>query len=200
MARIADPPARTYRSRLRADQARETRDRILDATVRVMAGGLASTSIPAVAREAGVSVPTVYRHFRTKGDLLAAVYPHVARRAGIDDGMEPRTLDELREGLRRVFERIDAMDDLARAAMASPGADEVRHATMPSRLARIRRLVDAVAPALPAEDRARLVRLLVIVTSSSSLRVWRDHLGASVDEAVADIDWLLRVAIARNDR
>lgn len=200
MARIADPPARTYRSRLRADQARETRDRILDATVRVMAGGLASTSIPAVAREAGVSVPTVYRHFRTKGDLLAAVYPHVARRAGIDDGMEPRTLGELREGLRRVFERIDAMDDLARAAMASPGADEVRHATMPSRLARIRRLVDAVAPALPAEDRARLVRLLVIVTSSSSLRVWRDHLGASVDEAVADIDWLLRVAIARNDR
>ena len=47
-----------------------------------MASGLASLSIPAVAREAGVSVPTVYRHFGTKDDLLAAVYPHVARGSG----------------------------------------------------------------------------------------------------------------------
>jgi hypothetical protein len=67
--------SRVYGSPLRVHQAEETRERILDATVRVMARGLTSVSIPAGAREAGVSVPTIYRHFGTKTDLLAAVYP-----------------------------------------------------------------------------------------------------------------------------
>jgi len=37
---------------------------------------------------------------------------------------------------------------------------------------------------------------MLILTSSSSLRIWRDHLGSSVDEAADDIDWILRTAIA----
>ena len=65
---------------LRAAQAQATRARILEATVAVMARGVASVSIPAVAREAGVSVPTVYRHFATKRDLLTSVFPHVLHR------------------------------------------------------------------------------------------------------------------------
>ena len=51
MTRIANTAAtREYRSELRAQQADETRARILDATGRVMAGGITTISIPAVAR------------------------------------------------------------------------------------------------------------------------------------------------------
>src|SRR5574338_640141 len=114
-------PSRAYRSELREAQAEATRGRILDAAMRVIAGGLAGVSVPAVAREAGVSVPTIYRHFRTKGDLLAAVYPHAARRTGLDGIPDPRSLDELRTMIRAVIDRLDALDDLSRAAMASPG-------------------------------------------------------------------------------
>ncbi len=58
------------------------RSRILDATGPLMARGVARASpIPAVAREAGVWVPTVYRHFATKQQLIEAIYPHVMRRA-----------------------------------------------------------------------------------------------------------------------
>ena len=71
-----DARSRPYRSELREEQAESTRSRILDATMRVMGRGVASLSIPAVAREAGVSTPTVYRHFGTKHDLLDALYPH----------------------------------------------------------------------------------------------------------------------------
>lgn len=195
MTRIATN-VRPYRSELRAQQAEETRVRILDATLRVMAGGVASMSIPAVAREAGVSVPTIYRHFNTKADLLKEMYPHVARRAGFDGIPDPRTLGDVRDGVRAIFDRLDALDDLARAAIASPGAEEVRLSMMPDRYDRIHRLGDSIEPKLSKADHDRIARLLLILTSSAALRTWRDHLGSSVDEAADDVDWIVRAAIA----
>lgn len=196
MTRIANRGGRTYRSQLRAQQAEETRARILDATGRVMAGGLAFVSIPQVAREAGVSVPTIYRHFPTKHDLLAAVYPHAARRAGLEELVIPRSMDELRAGLRAYFERTDSFGDLARAAMASPAADEVRRLNMPDRLAMFRRIADSIEPRPQEADRDRIARLLVVLTASSALRMWRDQLGSSVEEAADDVDWAIRAVIA----
>jgi AcrR family transcriptional regulator len=181
---------------LRAAQAQATRARILEATVSVMARGVASVSIPAVAREAGVSVPTVYRHFGTKRNLLAAVFPHVLRRAGLDDLVPPRSIDELGHGVRALFERIDSAGDLARAAAASPAADEVRRVDMPTRLEMSRRLADSIVPKLTPGDRDRIARLLTILISASALRVWRDHLGSTVEEAANDIDWVISAAIA----
>lgn len=195
MTRLANK-ARPYRSDLRAEQAEGTRARILDAALRVMTTGVASLSIPAVAREAGVSVPTVYRHFGTKAELLAAMYPHAARRSGLDRLALPTSIGDLRPSLRAFFEHVDAMGDMERAAMASPIADEVRHATMKGRFERIRRIGDTIDPPLSKADQDRITRLLVILTSSGSLRMWRDHLGSSVDEAVDDIDWFLKAAIA----
>jgi AcrR family transcriptional regulator len=201
MTRIARQRTRAYRSELREEQTEETRARILDATIRVMATGLASLSVPAVAREAGVSVPTVYRHFRTKRELLAALYPHAAHKAGLDSIADPRSLDELRPMIRAVLERLDNLDDLSRAAMASPVASEVRHATMPTRLQRIRRLTDSIEPKLRKADRDRITRLIAVLMTSSSLRMWRDHLGLSVDEVANEIDWVVRAAIfAINER
>jgi AcrR family transcriptional regulator len=196
MTRIANKRARPYRSELRAQQAEETRGRILDATVRVMARGLVTLSIPDVAREAGVSVPTVYRHFRTKHDLVAAVYPHVAARAGINQPQPPGTVEELREGVRSYFASLDALDDAARAAMAGPASDEIRRITMPNRVAIWRRFVDSIEPAPSEADRDRITRLLTVLTSSASQRMWNDHLGASVDQAADDIEWVIRAAVA----
>jgi AcrR family transcriptional regulator len=199
MTRIVPRPRRAYRSELREEQTEDTRARILDATMSVIATGLASLSVPAVAREAGVSVPTIYRHFRTKRELLAAVYPHAARKAGLDTIADPRSLDELRPMIRALLERLDNLDDLSRAAMASPAASEMRHATMPTRYQRIRRLADSIEPKLRKADRDRITRLLVVVTESSSLRMWRDHLGLSVDEVAKEVDWIVRAAIAASN-
>jgi AcrR family transcriptional regulator len=157
-----------------------------------MARGLAHVSIPAVAREAGVSVPTIYRHFATKHDLLAAVYPHVIRRAGLDEVVVPGSMDELRQGLGAYFERTDSLGDLARAAMASPASDDVRRLNIPRRLAAFRRVADSIEPKPSEVNRDRIARLLVILTASSALRLWRDQLGSSVDEAADDVDWVLR--------
>ena len=198
MTRIANSGrrGRTYSSQLRAQQAQETRARILDATGPLMARGVASLSIPAVAREAGVSVATVYRHFATKQQLIEAIYPHVMRRAAINQPPPPGSISELRDGVRWYLVHLNSLDDQARTVMASGAADEVRRAGMPNRVAVFRGLADSVEPKLRDSDRDRLARILVVLTQSASLRMWHDHLGLSIDEVAEEIDWLVKAAIA----
>lgn len=204
MSRIATTTGRGYASPLRAEQAEETRSRILDATVRVMAAGAASLSVPAVAREAGVSVPTVYRHFGTKADLLAAIYPHLAQRAAIGEFPEPTTPDEFHRMVLNIWGRLESLGDEARAAMTSLPAEEARRLQMPARLAMSRRFAAAVAPGAGPADRERIARVMLVLFSSASMRAWRDYLGVSVAEAADDVDWVLRSLVAattaRNDR
>jgi AcrR family transcriptional regulator len=62
----------------RAAMAAHTRARILDACAALLARG--ELTVPAVARAANVSVPTVYRHFSDKQALVRATARHVRAR------------------------------------------------------------------------------------------------------------------------
>ncbi|MFJ1891549.1 MULTISPECIES: TetR/AcrR family transcriptional regulator [unclassified Streptomyces] len=67
------PTARTEATRL------AHRERLLDAARQLLAeGGYPATSISALARRAGVATGSVYNHFASKQELLAAVFRHVA--------------------------------------------------------------------------------------------------------------------------
>jgi AcrR family transcriptional regulator len=66
---------RTYDATRRREQAQENRARVLDAArARFLADGYTATTIPGVARDAGVSVQTVYKAFGNKAGLLKAVF------------------------------------------------------------------------------------------------------------------------------
>ena len=58
---------------LRADAARN-RDTLLAAATRAFASAEAEPSMRAIAREAGVGIATLYRHFPTRESLVDAVY------------------------------------------------------------------------------------------------------------------------------
>jgi AcrR family transcriptional regulator len=65
---------RAYTSQLRADQALQTRRRILDSAYRLFSqAGYAGTTIAAVARDAGVAPETVYLSLGNKRGLLEGV-------------------------------------------------------------------------------------------------------------------------------
>jgi AcrR family transcriptional regulator len=65
---------RKYHSPLRADQARQTRGKILETAFRLFAeGGYAATTVASVAEAAAVSPETIYLSFGDKRGLLAAV-------------------------------------------------------------------------------------------------------------------------------
>ncbi len=59
--------------RLRAD-ARRNRDRLIEVAKAMFSEGGAETSLEAIAREAGVGIGTLYRHFPTRDALIEAVY------------------------------------------------------------------------------------------------------------------------------
>lgn len=68
------PSRRKYNSPLRADQARQTRSRILDAAYRLFVErGYAGTTIAALAEATKVSPETVYLSFGSKRGLLEGV-------------------------------------------------------------------------------------------------------------------------------
>ncbi|MFG1925253.1 TetR/AcrR family transcriptional regulator [Cryptosporangium sp. NPDC048952] len=60
-------------SELRADASRN-RDELLKAATRVFVSADAQPSMRAIAREAGVGIATLYRHFPTREALVDAVY------------------------------------------------------------------------------------------------------------------------------
>ncbi|MFE6664655.1 TetR/AcrR family transcriptional regulator [Streptomyces sp. NPDC057697] len=69
-----------YRSTARTEATRLAhRERLLDAARELLAeGGYPAASISALARRAGVATGSVYNHFASKQELLAAVFRHVA--------------------------------------------------------------------------------------------------------------------------
>jgi AcrR family transcriptional regulator len=67
--RLANPQPRA----LRSDAARN-REQLLKVATRVFASAGAETSMRAIAREAGVGIGTLYRHFPTRESLVEAVY------------------------------------------------------------------------------------------------------------------------------
>ncbi|HWK77724.1 TetR/AcrR family transcriptional regulator [Microbacterium sp.] len=70
---VSDAP-RAYRSELRAQQALETRRRIIEASARLFATrGYQATTIAAIAREAGVSAETV-KTAASKAELLISAF------------------------------------------------------------------------------------------------------------------------------
>lgn len=66
---MTDPEPRA----LRADATRN-REQLLEVATRVFASSGAETSMRAIAREAGVGIGTLYRHFPTRECLVEAVY------------------------------------------------------------------------------------------------------------------------------
>lgn len=187
--------ARPYRSELRDLQATQTRERILAALVEVMALGVAELSIPAVARRAGVSVRTVYRHFANKRQLLAELQPFVARASGMEAMPAPRSLEELHFAVRTIFTRIHQLGPMGYAALASPIGAKARGHHMKERRQLIDASVEAIAPDLDDEWRARLGRLVAVLTSSASLRLWTEHMGLGPEEASNDVAAVVRAVI-----
>ncbi len=194
--------ARAYESPLRDDQVETTRGRILDALVRTMARGVAGLSMPAVAREAGVSIPTIYRHFHTKAELVAALAPYLTAKSGL---MEiPRVEgNDLASILRELYRRNEAMDTETRAAMASQLGQEVRRMVMPERLALTRKGIAERLPGLTRDDLDHLTRVLLILMSSATMRAYKDYLGMDASKAVEDVVWateLMQRALAKGRR
>ncbi|RJL34162.1 TetR/AcrR family transcriptional regulator [Bailinhaonella thermotolerans] len=119
--------------RLRADAARN-RERLLDAASRIVAERGVDAPLEEIARQAGVSIGTLYNHFPTREALLDAVL--VGRLASLDRlGSEALAAPDPWDGFAGFVEGLFALqaenhglnDAIARAGSFSPEAAAACH-------------------------------------------------------------------------
>jgi len=103
--------------RPRADAVRN-RERVLEAAKVVFSAGGAAASLEAVAKEAGVGIGTLYRHFPTRETLFEAVYR--------------REVDQLADLLARSV-RLRRRADVPIGAFLSGGIDSATIVSLLSR-------------------------------------------------------------------
>jgi len=173
---------RPYASALRAEQARLTRARILDAAQRVFADkGYASSTIEAIALTAGVAVDTVYAGFGSKRGLLSSLMdvrvggddepvalldrsgPQTVRR----EPSQKRQLEAFAKDITPIIERARPVDDIMRGAAAV----DSEIATLRTRIQELRF--------------QNMLKFVSWVTANGPLR------GGVSDEAAAAIVWSL---------
>jgi len=184
-----------YRSRLRQEQMQRTREQILDALVRTIGQGVAGLSIPAVAREAGVSIPTIYRHFHSKQELVAALGGYLMQKMGLASMQSPRSLDDLLAFSRYGFGKAEDMDEAIKIIAVSELGSEMRRDAMPLRIKMLEDALAAELAPLNEQDRVRLRNMVLILTSSVMIRAFKEYLDLSGEAAADNVAWAVRLLV-----
>lgn len=185
----------SYHSNLREEQMKQTRERILEGLVKTMARGIADISIPAVAREAGVSVPTVYRYFKTKRELIEALGGHFVQKVGFSGRQPPQSPEELTSMLKELFMRYEGLDETVRAAAMSEVSYEMRKEGLPLRLKMIENALAPVLDQFSETDSIRLRNVVLVLTSTATIRAFKDYLDLSGEEAADNVIWAIQTLI-----
>lgn len=189
------PPSYAERRAAMADQ---TRTRILDACVAILARGVAELSIPAVAKEAAVSVPTVYRNFADKKTLVHETALHLRAMRGPVE--MPATLDDLPDLLRQHFERSASINETVRAALASELVASARRDLGEThvRLQRTAELIGEATHGMSARERELAALVVTVLCSSATLRSFRDVAGTSPEDAADAVAWTIGRVLGRS--
>jgi AcrR family transcriptional regulator len=186
---------RVYRSPLREERAAQTRERILEGLVRVMAkNGIAELSIPLIAREAGVSIPSVYRYFPTKRHLVAALDEYAHRKGSFDfsEFRPMETPDDLANIIPTTFQRRESIEPMLSAAMSSGLGYAMRR---PEFKERTKYLAHALRPAtkhLKPKEADWMVDIVLILNSHACVRAFKDYLGLNTQDAAKRVAWAIR--------
>ncbi len=192
-----------YHSPLRQEQMTRTRQQILEGLIRIMARGVTELSIPAVAREAGVSVPTVYRYFPSKRALVEALGGYFVEKVGRPDLQPARSLEELTAQIRELFVKYESIDEVVRVAAMSGISFELRKEVLQARLKIIEEALEPALARLDEADRIRLRNIVFLLSTTATIRAFKDYLDLTGEEAADNIVWailtLLRGATQGNE-
>lgn len=128
------PPSAPRRPR---SDGERNRSRLVEAAKRVFRDRGAAAALDHVAREAEVSIATLYRHFPTRDDLIAAVYQQevtalIEAAEVLTSEREP--VDALRAWLLLFVEFLDAKHGMAAAMDTLIGGPEPIYSNTPHRL------------------------------------------------------------------
>ena len=188
---------RPYSSPLRDSQVQRTRDLILDALTELLSEQPSDqVSTREIAERAGVSQPTVYRHYPDRQALLEGLADRVTLRWDASTGGRRwRSLDDL---------AASAVEDLAitEAHAVEAIAEAVLNAD-PRRLSRasrerseeLRQLVVESFPEYSEREHLRITALLRIIYSVQSWLRMREEFGIPGTESGPVLGWAIQTLV-----
>lgn len=154
-------------------RSRRTRDALLrSGRDLVEAEGLDGLTMAAVAQRAGVTRRAAYLHFASRGDLVAALFDHVARVEGLEQSLEPvwqaadaqAALDAWAGHLARYHPRLVAVDRaVTQAAPRDPDVAAHQRRVSAAQRATCTRLAQGLA------DEGRLAAPWTVETATDML-------------------------------
>lgn len=187
---------RSYDSPLRERQAQQTRDAILDSLTSLLADrGVDEVTTKELARAAGVSERTVYRHFPDRSSLVEGLSERM-----FDPDDESLTMPDRIEDLGRLVSdlyRLLESHRVAAQAEALLNADPRRYVSA-TRLhtEQFRALVDSGLPDLDAGRRRSIAALVRVLASPQAWLRIRAEFGVGGDESGPVVAWAIDALLA----
>jgi AcrR family transcriptional regulator len=189
--------------------AEARREQLLDVTKGLVAReGFHAVSIEAVAREAGISRPIVYGHFRDLGGLLEALVDREGERALhqlagllLDDLASGDPLELMLAALRGYLEAVRADPATWRLVLMPPeGAPAIlRERIAEGRTEVVRQLAEAVRPGFgpgqESPDPELTARMLSALSDESARLLLTDPERYSPERILRHSEWLLRALL-----
>jgi AcrR family transcriptional regulator len=168
------------RSNYRQLQAEKTRERIADAARRLFAtGGYGSTSIDAIAAEAGVAVRTVYSAFGAKREILSLICERWLAEAGAVERAqevfaEPDPERRLRGAARWLRTLYEAGFDVVLIFEAATDESPETRALLRSKLAGRNEVMDAMIASLEGHLRVPVPEAQALYRALAAPGVYRE--------------------------
>ena len=181
---------RSYDNTLRVELAQQTRQRILDAAVAELGAATAQgVTLAQVARRAGVSEPTLYRHFGSREKLLEEIDRHAHGQLGLPAMSD--SVDGLPEQVVALFEKFEEHTDLLNAVSQAGVGQEMRARGRKRRTQMLRDVIARSHPELEPEELDRVTAVLRVLVSWEAYHTMTGELGLSPENARRSVAWAL---------
>lgn len=188
---------RKYESPLREQQRADTRRRILDAAIELLADEN-ELSIPDVAARAGVATRTVYFHFESKAALIDALSQVLDEEVGIFTF--PESAQELVDYSDEFWEGFVENEQLWRALIFSRAGRDVSKRGRDRRVTSFQRSLESHLAGLDEGDQL-LATAVVYLQFGPALRLaLLDNFGLTAEQAGRGATWAIRTLIAELER
>lgn len=187
---------RRYESRLRQEQAEQTRQRILEAVTAAVADPtVEEVTVPLVAERARVSLRTVYRHFPTRDALFDAWSDWAGGTLRIHLHSYPARAEDLVAFVPGLYRSYDENEALLTAMLTSKAARDVRVRSRRRRQRSFERAMSGLTAGLSPTERLRALAVVYLLVSAPGWQAMRDQWrldGAEAGEAAA---WAVEVLL-----
>lgn len=186
-----DMKVETRERNLRERQKESTRGEIVE-TAMEMILKTGDFSHEAIAATAGMAARTVYRHFPSREELIAAAWDKLRETTGT---RFPRTEGEIPQLAQQVYRNFDENEKLVRAFLFSGVGSEVRDRGAREGRPAFRGALKNSIGGLPARKQKQVVAVFLALYSAPAWQMMRDRGELSGEDAGEAVRWALSVLL-----